>query len=260
MCPCKEGRIGAFVTVLFLCLALEWWGDLPSMLAQLKAGVPLAIGWAIFAGCGVVLLLDGIRQALSHDDGFDGGSFIWSVGVIGLAFYGLSHHWYLTDGSSVQTSRALWFSWMASNAFNIWLQLRGQLRGLRLPRFPLYRHRNARRAPPCAVAVASRLSRNSRVSASMPMISRACWLALPARPRRDHWRSASLDGPPNYPLGIAAAERLRSDDEAHGVRHPPGDVEALEDYGRERLIIGIDAEPQGARENHGQDQPTECRT
>src|SRR6516162_5666504 len=104
MCPCKEGRIGAFVTVLFLCLALEWWGDLPSMLAQLKAGVPLAIGWAIFAGCGVVLLLDGIRQALSHDDGFDGGSFIWSVGVIGLAFYGLSHHWYLTDGSSVQTS------------------------------------------------------------------------------------------------------------------------------------------------------------
>jgi hypothetical protein len=129
-CPCKEGRVGAFVTVLCICFALEL-GGLPLMLAQVKAGVPFAIGWAIFAGCGVLLLIEGVRQALTHNDSFEGGSFLYSVGVIGLSVYGLTHHWYLTDGSTAAFSRALWLSWGASNLFNVWLQLRGQLRGRR---------------------------------------------------------------------------------------------------------------------------------
>jgi hypothetical protein len=137
MCPCKNGRIGAFVTCLCICLALEL-GGLPSMLAQVKAGVPFAIGWAIFAGLGVLALAHGIFEALSHEDNFEAGSFLWSVCAIGLCGYGLTHHWYLTDGSSAQFSRALWFSWGASNLFGVWLNCRGQLRGrLRLPRLPV---------------------------------------------------------------------------------------------------------------------------
>src|SRR6516225_10917494 len=80
----------------------------------------------------------------------------------------------------------------------------------------------------------------------------------PARPRRDHRRSAPLDGPPNYPLGIAAAEQLRREQEPADMREAPGDIKSLEDYCRQRPILGIDAEPQRARENTGQDQPTEC--
>jgi hypothetical protein len=143
-CPCKEGRVGAFVTVLCLCFALEL-GGLPSMLAQVKAGVPFAIGWAILAGCGVLLLIEGVRQALTHDDSFEGGSFLYSVCVIGLSVYGLTHHWYLTDGSTAAFSRALWLSWGASNLFNVWLQLRGQLRGRR-PAAPAPEIQQPRRA------------------------------------------------------------------------------------------------------------------
>jgi hypothetical protein len=117
--------MGAFVTVFCLAWALQF-GGLASMLAQVSAGVPFAVGWLIVGGCGGVLLVHGIFEALAHDDDFEAGSFLYSVGVIGLAVYGLTHQWYLSDGSAVQFSRALWFSWIASNAFNIWLQFRGR--------------------------------------------------------------------------------------------------------------------------------------
>ena len=116
--------MGAFVTVFCIYWAWATVGGVPAMLALVRAGDALAIGWAVFAGLGVVVLLHGISEALSHDDSFEGGSFLWSVCVIALAVYGLSHHWYL-DAASGVLSRALWFGWIASNAFNIWLNLRG---------------------------------------------------------------------------------------------------------------------------------------
>jgi hypothetical protein len=140
MCPCKDGRIGAFVTVFWLYWVYQL-GGVASVLALLRAGDSLAIGGAVVAVGGVLLLLNGISEALSHDDNFEGASFLWSVSVIGLSIYALLHHWYI-DAASVHVSRALWFSWMASNAFNVWLQLRGVV-GRRVPVEPDIQERQA---------------------------------------------------------------------------------------------------------------------
>jgi hypothetical protein len=155
MCPCNEGRIGAFIVVFCLAFASMCInGGLPAMLALVAAGNALAIGWAIFGGCGVVLLVHGIFEALSHDDDFEAGSFLYSVSVIGLSVWGLLHHWYL-DAASAGFSRALWLGWIASNAFNIFLQLRGRRHAAAPP---------AVRQRPASLPLAQRTLRRFRLS------------------------------------------------------------------------------------------------
>jgi hypothetical protein len=107
------------------------------MLAQVEQGDPFGIAWAAFAILGVANLLIGIGSALTHEDDFRLGSFVWSVGVMALGAYALTHKWVLTDSAdSYHYSYAFWLGWMASNAVNLWLQLRGWV-GQRQPVMPL---------------------------------------------------------------------------------------------------------------------------
>jgi len=128
MCPCQYGRIGAFL--LTGCIYWAWvsWGGLPAMFAGLQAGNIDAIAWAACALLGVGNLWIGIREALSHNDVFYLPSVLWSLGVIALSGWALEHGWVLTGNAWLfHLSRAGWFGWIASEVFNIWLNLRGSI-------------------------------------------------------------------------------------------------------------------------------------
>ena len=67
-----------------------------------------------------------VGEALSHADPFVPQSVLWSLGVIALAGYALGHGWYFSgDALLFHLSRAAWFGWIASEVFNVWLNLRG---------------------------------------------------------------------------------------------------------------------------------------
>jgi hypothetical protein len=134
MCPCQYGRLGAFT--LTACIYWAWAaGGLSAMVAGLEVGDILAVVWAGAALFGAGWLLIGIGEALSHSDAFVPQSVLWSVGVIALSVYALRHGWYL-GGALFHASRAAWFGWIASEVFNVWLNLRG-----------LGRHREVARSP-----------------------------------------------------------------------------------------------------------------
>ena len=130
--PCEAARIGAFVVTYAIYVA--WLYGLGPMLALVMQGNGLGILWAGVGGLGLGSLIGGIGSALTHEDPFRAGSFVWSVGVIGLGLYALQHHWVLTDSAfNYHASVAFWLGWMASNAVNLWLQLRGRFRLSRRP-------------------------------------------------------------------------------------------------------------------------------
>ena len=74
MCPCMLAPAGAFLLTLALyCLGVV---GVSPMLAHVAQGDALAIVWAAVAALGVVDLLIGVVEALSHNDKFDAGSFV----------------------------------------------------------------------------------------------------------------------------------------------------------------------------------------
>jgi hypothetical protein len=153
-CPCKEGRFGAAGLVISLYWLMQC-GGVPSMLHLVAAGTGMGIWWAIWTGCAVIELGQGIIQARSHDDDFDGRSVLVSVGLLGLAFWALAHRWFLIgDEWIARASFIVWPSLIASEVFNLWLNFRGRRHAAapvaapvveqrRSPRF--YRRRFARR-------------------------------------------------------------------------------------------------------------------
>jgi hypothetical protein len=148
MCPCNLGRLGA--ATVTACMYCAWvMGGLSVMLAGLHDANIIAIGWAAATVFGVGWLLIGIFEALGHEDAFVLPSFLWSVAAIGLAGYAIEHGWYLTkpildwgcahcgvDAVFFHMSRAFWMSLIASEAFNIWLNLRGIGRRRYVPPMP----------------------------------------------------------------------------------------------------------------------------
>jgi hypothetical protein len=132
MCPCETARPGA----MLLTYALYWLAvvGLSPMLAHVQAGDMAGVVWSAMAGLGAVGLAWGITEALSHDDKMRPGSLLWSIGVLTLGVLALNNGWYGNDAAyHYHFSRAVWLGWMASNAINIWLQLRGRLRLRRRP-------------------------------------------------------------------------------------------------------------------------------
>ena len=126
-CPCGTARAGACVSAwCAYWLSVTGW---PAMLAHIARGDGAGVVWTLLAifGFGGVLL--GIREALRHDDAFNGDSFLWSVAVIALGIFAVRNGWYLDDTMlDWHLSHAFWLGWTASNAVNIWLQLRGMRR------------------------------------------------------------------------------------------------------------------------------------
>lgn len=120
---------------VLLTFAAYWLSltGLSPMFAQIAHGDPAAVAVAVMAGAGVICAAAGLAAAFTHDDPFRVESFVWSVAVLTLGVYALRHHWVLTDSAcAYHASRACWFAWMASNAVNVWLQLRGSF-GRRQP-------------------------------------------------------------------------------------------------------------------------------
>jgi hypothetical protein len=129
-CPCGAARIGA--CLLTWCLYMALWSSVffsesfGGVLAQARAfDVTIGmIAWAVLAGMGFYWLTLGMSAALSHEDEFRLGSFVWSVGVIllvGQRFLAVP-----AGGKDLyfHIFRMLLAGWLASNAVNIWLQLR----------------------------------------------------------------------------------------------------------------------------------------
>jgi hypothetical protein len=102
VCPCQNGRIGAFLLTLGLnCI----WMD---------HGVwPLP---GLMVGVGALMIRSGIKEARSHDDNLNEASAFWSLIIGGLSAYALWHGW---------SARPFWLSLMASEVFNLWLNFRG---------------------------------------------------------------------------------------------------------------------------------------
>jgi hypothetical protein len=126
MCPCNYGRLGAFTVTACMVWALAF-GGIPATVNFALAGNFIAIAWAVAAVFGVGWLCIGISEALSHDDGFNPRSVIFSAAVIGLAAYALRNGWYLRgDALLFYLSRAFWWGLIGSEVFAIWLNLRGR--------------------------------------------------------------------------------------------------------------------------------------
>ena len=123
-CPCGNGRIGSFLlAAVIYCLSVT---GMQAMLAQVQHGTPDGVVWLLTGVVGLGFLFAGIASALSHDDAFRPESFLWSVGVIAFCTYALLHG--CVPAGSVHdqhVARGFFYAWAASNAFNIWLQLRG---------------------------------------------------------------------------------------------------------------------------------------
>jgi hypothetical protein len=125
-CPCGGGRVGAFLFVC--CLYYLSLTGVPHMVAQVQHGAPEGIGWMAIIGLGIACIFIGVASALSHEDAFRADSFCWSVFVVALCSYALLHDWVPKDGvHNDHIVYGWWLAWGASNAFNIWLQLRGIL-------------------------------------------------------------------------------------------------------------------------------------
>ena len=109
------------------------------------AGTAMGIWWAVWTGLAAVLLIEGVRQARSHDDSFDGQSVLVSVGLIGLALCAFANRWYyLTDDCVGHASRVFWLGLLGSEAFNLWLNFRGRRHTVPLPA-PVEQPRRLRR-------------------------------------------------------------------------------------------------------------------
>jgi hypothetical protein len=148
-CPCKEGRYGAFGLVVSLYWAMQC-GGFAAMFNLVTAETALGVWWAIWTGLSVLALIEGIRQARSHDDNFDGQSVLVSVGLIGLAMCAFANHWfYLTNDWVGHASRVFWFGLIGSEVFNLWLNFRGRRHAVPVPvepprRSPRFRLRRSR--------------------------------------------------------------------------------------------------------------------
>jgi hypothetical protein len=130
-CPCGMARVGACVTAW--CVYWLYVSGWSPMLANITRGDGDGVVWVLLAIFGFGGLWLGIREARRHHDMFNGESFLWSVAVLALGMFALRGGWYLDDSAfDWHLSRAFWFGWMASNAVNIWLQLRG-MRGREVP-------------------------------------------------------------------------------------------------------------------------------
>lgn len=132
-CPCKEGRVGAFGLVVSFYWAMHC-GGIAATLHLAAAEYAVGVWWSIWTGAGVLLLVQGIREALSHDDDVNGGSLLVSIGLIALSFWAITHHWFwLGDnwfyGGADWTAHASFVIWpglIASETFNLWLNFRGR--------------------------------------------------------------------------------------------------------------------------------------
>src|SRR5262249_53763943 len=102
ICPCQDGRIGAFLLTLGLyCIWIDH---------------RVAVLLALIVGVGVLMLGSGIKEVRSHDDNLNEASAFWSMILGGLSAYALWHGW---DASG------FWLSLLASELFNLWLNFRG---------------------------------------------------------------------------------------------------------------------------------------
>jgi hypothetical protein len=127
-CPCKEGRYGAFGLVVSIYWAMQC-GGFAAMGNLVAAGASMGIWWAVWTGFAVVLLVEGIRQALSHDDAADYQSVFVSVALIGVALWALAHNWFWVGAEwTTHVSRVFWPGLLGSEAFNLWLNFRGRFR------------------------------------------------------------------------------------------------------------------------------------
>ena len=82
--------------------------------------------WVGLVAVGFGLVWQGVKAARSHEDPVDRRSLAWSVGVIALGLTALHNGWYVEgDALDFHLSRVFWLGWIASNAANLWLQLRG---------------------------------------------------------------------------------------------------------------------------------------
>jgi hypothetical protein len=138
MCPCNYGRWGACVLTWCLVWAYQH-GGIAFLVPLALAGNVIAIIWAAAAAVGVVWLVTGLREALAHDDSFDGPGLSWSVGVLALCTCAMYQHWFLLgDAPGAFISRTVWLGWAASNLFNLFLQLRGRRHAAPVP--PVFRN------------------------------------------------------------------------------------------------------------------------
>jgi hypothetical protein len=131
MCLCVQGRYGAGALAWAIYYTyLE--GGLRALLSLLLAGEPGAILEAAVGLVGGAMMFVGVREALSHDDEFDMWSFLYSAGAVGLALYAMQQGWFLTGSPSLwRISHGIWLGLLASNGFNLWLQLRGPRHAVR---------------------------------------------------------------------------------------------------------------------------------
>ncbi|MGH7065753.1 MAG: hypothetical protein ACREET_16895 [Stellaceae bacterium] len=125
MCPCNYGRFGA--GLLAWCVYRIWLvGGLRAFIALVVAGDGVAVFFAVLTGLALLMLWHGVSAARAHLHMIEGPGVLWSAGVVGLAAYALSHGWFLHGGAAeFHISRSCWWVLLSSNAFNLWVQLRG---------------------------------------------------------------------------------------------------------------------------------------
>ncbi len=136
-CPCVSARHGAFVVGLCAYAAIRshaFFGQSAMFIANAAhngnvAAFVVAGLWLALALLGLCWAVAGYRATLTHVDPVNSLSVIYSAGVIALCWWLLQNVLSPALDLLDEAGRAFAAAWIASNAVNLWLQLRGLFPG-----------------------------------------------------------------------------------------------------------------------------------
>jgi hypothetical protein len=136
-CPCVSARHGAFVLALCAYAAIRsqaFFGYSAMFIANAArngnaAAFVVAGLWLALTLLGLCWAVAGYRATLDHVDPVNSASVLYSVGVIALCWWLLQSVLSPAVDVLIEIGRAFAVAWIAGNAVNLWLQLRGLIPG-----------------------------------------------------------------------------------------------------------------------------------
>lgn len=136
-CPCVSARHGAFVLALCAYAAIQskaFFGYSAKFIVNAAhdgnvAAFVVAGVWLGISLLGLCWAVTGYRATLTHYDPVNSVSVIYSVGVIALCWWLLQNVLSPALDLLDEVGRAFAVAWIAGNAVNLWLQLRGLFPG-----------------------------------------------------------------------------------------------------------------------------------
>ena len=138
-CPCVSAKHGAGVIApcIYVAVQSKAFFGVPALVIARAAyagngtAFAIAVVWSCFALLGLYWAVAGYRATRTHYGLLNGFSLAYSAGVVAASWWLLQNVLTVPPAGDllIESVRALAVAWLAANAVNIWLQLRGLFPG-----------------------------------------------------------------------------------------------------------------------------------